>query len=221
MKVLAVLVGIVCGTIVGFFLGVLAAMSLGLLGKLSAPDDPSAGSLAIFVIATAPMGAICGAVAGGFMAVQRPRVFRWTILPLAILFIGLYVVLSTLRSWHMPRTYLIKVSGAVGEQFVGEVRVDGKINKLKGNLPAEFEYQALEMEVAFALPNARPGQKIRVEVYVDGQQKWTGNEEVEKRYAVKYKSIGYSETFGGTGFWGDCDLLLEYEPVSRKPAPGR
>ena len=63
MKVPAVIFGVLCGAFVGFVFGILGAMGLGLWSKWASPDDPSAGSVAIVVIATAPLGAMMGAPA--------------------------------------------------------------------------------------------------------------------------------------------------------------
>lgn len=58
MKPLAVILGVVCGLVVGLALGILGAMALGIWPKWANPSDPSAGSVAIVVIATAPAGAL-------------------------------------------------------------------------------------------------------------------------------------------------------------------
>lgn len=214
MKALVVIFGVICGTFVGFVCGILGAMGLGLFSKWMNPNDPSAGSVAIVVIETAPVGAMMGAVLGGLFIAKRPRLFLATVLPVAIVFVALQLTLSTLREHNIPRSYVLKVSGKNAEQFVGEIQVDGEPQKVNGNLPAEFEYQALEVEFVFALPNAKEGEKIAVEVVIDGRSR--GKEEREKHFGAKYKSFGYSETFGGTSYWGGSALLPELRPASQK-----
>jgi hypothetical protein len=221
MKSLSVFLGVLCGAYVGLVFGFLGAMGLGLAFKWADPTDPSAGSIAILVIVTAPYGAIIGAVLGGLLVAKRPRLFLVTVLPLAVLFLGFQVATSALRSHDVPRTYVVKVTGKQGADFIGEVRTDGELHKLKGKLPAEFEYQALEVEFAFALPSAKEGEKIGFEILIDGKPKrgWSGKGEGEKRVAAKYRSFGYSESFGwfgGTSYWGGCDLLPEHRPAPQE-----
>lgn len=59
------LLGIVCGTLSGLVAGVLVASMIGYCGRWTRPEDPSSGSGAIIVIATAPIGAISGFILGG------------------------------------------------------------------------------------------------------------------------------------------------------------
>jgi len=91
--------------------------------------------------------------------------------------------------------------------------VDGQLHKVNGKLPSEFEYQALEVEFAFALSNAKEPEKIAVEVFIDGEKaKYGRKQESEKGIvAAKHKSFGYSETFGGTSYWGGSDLFRSVE----------
>ena len=223
MKALAVVFGVICGGFVGFVFGVLGAICLGLCFHWANPTDPSAGSIAILVIVTAPCGAMAGAVLGGFFIAKRPRLFLVTVLPLAILFLGLALTRSALESYDVPRTYLVKVTGKQGEDFIGEVRVDGELHKLQGKLPAEFEYQGLELEFAFALPNGKQGEKLAYELVIDGRPKrngWSGKGESEKRIAATYKSFGCSERFGGlvggTSYSSGTDLLPEHRPAPQE-----
>jgi hypothetical protein len=96
MKAITIIFGVVCGAFVGFVLGILGAMALGIWSKWASPNDLSAGSVAIVVIWTAPAGAIHGAVLGGLFIASRPRLFLWTVLPLAIVFLALQITFSIL-----------------------------------------------------------------------------------------------------------------------------
>lgn len=216
MRITLIFFGVGCGAFVGFALGVIGAIGLGYWSQWMHPEDASAGSVAIVVIGTAPGGAILGGVLGGVLIDKRPRLFLTTVIPLAVLFFGLHLTLEALRNHDVPRNYVLRVSGQQDEEFIGEVRVDGKLHKHKGRLPAEFEYQALTVELAFALPNAKDGERIAVEVLIDGRKQRGGKEHRERRIAAKYMSFGYSETFGGTSSSGECDLLLDYMPASQK-----
>jgi hypothetical protein len=115
----------------------------------------------------------------------------------------------SLREYDVPRTYVLKVSGRNGDDFFGEVRVDGQLHEVNGKTPSELEYQGLEVEFALALPSAKEGEKLVVEVFIDGKKaKYGSKQESENGIAsAKYKSFGYSETFGGTSYWGDTDLF--------------
>jgi hypothetical protein len=221
MKILSVIFGIVCGGFVGAVLGFFPAACVDLLFRWANPDDPSDTGAWVLLFGTVPGGAVLGAVLGRHFITTRPQLFRVTILPLAILFVGLPLTHSALESIDVPRNYVLKVAGPQGADFIGEVRVDGQFHKLNGNLPAEFEYQALEVEFAFALPNAKEGEKIVVEVFIDGKKKWHVKEQSETRFAGKYKSFGYSDSpavwpFGGTSVWSESDLLPEQRPAPRK-----
>jgi hypothetical protein len=121
---------------------------------------------------------------------------------------------------------VLKVTGTQGADFIGEVRVDGQFHKLSGKLPAEFEYQALEVEFGFALPDAKEGETIGVQVLIDGREvradrrhaAWAGRNNIkgrDRRFG-KYKSVGFSELFGRTALWGESDLLPEHRPAFRK-----
>ena len=69
--ILRVMLGVVCGGCMGLALGFLTAMGVGLVFKWVFPNDPSAGSVAIIVIITAPLGAIFGAIFGGLFMTKR------------------------------------------------------------------------------------------------------------------------------------------------------
>lgn len=216
MRTLVVIFGVVCGAYVGLGFGILGAMGLGLFSQWADPNDPSAASVAIVVIVTGPGGAMLGAALGGLFVAKRPRLFLATVLPLGVLFLGLHLTLSALRYHDVSRTYVLKVTGKQGEEFIGEVRVDGQLHKVKGNLPADFEFRALMVEFAFALPSAKQGEKIAIEVIIDGKPWRGGKQESEKRFAAKYQSFGYSETFGRISSWDRSDLLPEHIPASQK-----
>lgn len=63
-----ILAGLCVGTFTGFMLGIAFAWGLGVYAMRTNPDDPTAGSVATIVIATAPVGAIFGSFAGGGIA---------------------------------------------------------------------------------------------------------------------------------------------------------
>ena len=65
MKVIKTAFGVVCGALVGLGLGVVTAIALSYWSIWAHPNDPSAGSVAIVVLATAPAGMILGAVLVG------------------------------------------------------------------------------------------------------------------------------------------------------------
>jgi hypothetical protein len=189
--------GVACGAVVGLALGVVAAMALGLWSKWAHPDDPSAGSVAIVVIATGPAGAILGAILGGLAIASRPRLFLATFLPLAIVFIGLQATLSTLRRIDRPRNFLLEVGGTPAAGFVGVVSVDGNIQKLKGVTPARFEFKAFRLELALALAEQAGEGKIAVKASADGNDLETGTES-QTGVQLRLESVGYCESFGGT-----------------------
>jgi hypothetical protein len=224
-KPLSLIFGIVCGGFVGGVLGFVPAICASVLATWAYPDDPSAGSAGDIVIATVPGGAMFGAALGGCFIATRPRLFLMTVLPFAILILGLLLTLGALHNYDVPRNYVLKVIGTQGADFIGEVRVDGEFHKLKGKLPAEFEYRALEVEFGVALPDAKEGQTIAVEVLIDGQETrtdrrraaWARKNNIkggDTRFG-KYTSFGYSDLFGGT-VRGDSDLLPEHWPAFRK-----
>jgi hypothetical protein len=92
--IVRIIVGLGCGAIVGSALGILAAMGLGYLSRLNHPDDPSAGSVAIVVIITAPLGALVGAALGLVVLRKRPQLFYRTIVPIALLLAALLIAFS-------------------------------------------------------------------------------------------------------------------------------
>lgn len=199
-KIVRVIFGVVCGAVAGLGLGVSAAVGLGLWSQWTNPGDPSAGSVAIVVIATAPMGILLGSVFGGLTIANRPRLFWCTILPLATFFVLLQATVSTLRDMDRPRHYVVDVKGTPGAAFVGIVSVDGEAQRLKGVIPANFEYDGSQMELAFVLENQN-GDDLAVEVSANGK---TVERAVKTQTGChqSLKSFGYSEHFGGTsGNW--------------------
>ena len=63
--------GAIVGAFVGAILGVLAAFCLGVFSAWVNPEDPSAGSMAIMVIATGPLGFCIGIPVGAAVALYR------------------------------------------------------------------------------------------------------------------------------------------------------
>jgi MFS family permease len=208
MKPLVVILGVACGGVVGLALGILGAMALGIWSEWANPNDPSAGSVAIVVIATAPAGAMAGAVLGGLLISKRPRLFLMTVLPLAILLLGWYFTMSTLREMDRPRTFVVMLSGTSGAEYVGGTRVDGQLSKLRGKLPASFEYEAKEVELAFALVDPKDGEKIAVEVFVDGTNPHRRSESTSGIHEL-FVIFGYAEWAGGTSYCGGGDMSPE------------
>src|SRR5262245_4657521 len=96
MTAIKVFFGIICGAIAGFSLGIAIAATLGWLSTLADPTDPTAGSVAIVFLATAPIGLMAGAAFGGLAIVRRPRLFYLTFFPLAILGVALLLILKSL-----------------------------------------------------------------------------------------------------------------------------
>jgi hypothetical protein len=64
LRAVLIIIGLVIGGGLGFVLGIGVAVGLGYLSQWQTPDDPSAFSVAIVVIATAPAGGIIGAWLG-------------------------------------------------------------------------------------------------------------------------------------------------------------
>lgn len=190
MKAITVIFGVVCGAFVGFALGVAGPLGLGLLLN---------GFGVIAVLVTAPAGAILGAALGVLTIATRPRLFLATFLPLAILFIGFYYTYSTLREMDRPRNFVLEVSGAPGAEYTGVLLVDGNMQKLKGNIPAKFEFEAFRIELAVALVDPNGENNIAIKVSADGWDLHTGNESPIGIY-LQLKSVGYSQVFGDTSW---------------------
>jgi len=66
------IIGLIGGTFAGIILGFAVAYATGLLSEWATPDDPSAGSIAIIVIITAPGGAVLGAIVGALIGALLP-----------------------------------------------------------------------------------------------------------------------------------------------------
>ena len=172
-------------------------MGVGYWSQITNPNDPSAGSVAIIVIATAPAGAMFGAVLGGLMIANRPRLFLATIVPLAVFFIGLYATVETLRKMDRPRTFVLEVTGTPGAMYVGVVSIDGDVLLKHGPLPAKYEFEGFRLKSAFALRSPNGADSIAVKISADGNDLGTGTDSQTGVYQ-SLKSVGYSETFGGT-----------------------
>jgi MFS family permease len=217
-KVVKIILGSACGAFVGFALGVVAAMALGLWSTWAHPNDPSAGSVAIVVIATAPVGAIVGAALGGLTIASRPRLFLATFFPLAIFFLGLQVALSTLRQMDQPRSFDFEVDGTPGAKFVGLISVDGDQKKVTGSIPAKFNFKALQIDAAFALAPSNNRTTIAVKASADDRALET-QAESQTGIVLQLKSFGYSEFFGGTSrHWHrmspeEVDRLIEEDEM--------
>lgn len=209
IKILTVICGVVCGAFVGLAFGFIGAMALGLWSQWANPNDASAGSVATVVILTAPLGAMMGAALGGLLVATRPRLFLMTVFPLAVVFVGWFITYSTLREMDRPRTYVVKVSGTHGAEFVGGTKVDGNLSSLKGNLPAEFEYDAMQVELAFALVNPKDSDRIAVEVLVDGTNPYRRSESKSGIHEL-FVSFGYAEWVGGTSYGGGGDMSPDH-----------
>ena len=68
MSVLKWLLSLALGATVGVAAGVTVAVAVGAWGQRQYPNDPSAGSGAIIVMLTAPVGLVLGLVAGARLA---------------------------------------------------------------------------------------------------------------------------------------------------------
>lgn len=198
MKVIAIIFGVVCGAFVGLAIGDYTATVLGYWYHLADPNDPSSGSISMVTsLFTVPCGAILGAVLGRLTITTRPRLFCATILPLAILIVAWQGTLSMLRGMDRPRNFVFEVLGTPGAEYVGLFSVDGEIVKKKGTLPANFEFEGFQIELAFALLHPDKKNSILVNVSADGDDLGTGAES-QTGVHQELKCFGYSETYGGT-----------------------
>jgi hypothetical protein len=197
MKAPAAFVGIVCGAFVGLVLGFLVAYGLGRWSQWAHPNDASAGSVAIVVILTAPGGAVLGAVFGCLTIAKRPRLFLFSFLPLAVIFLGVLVTFETLQRMDRPRAFLLEIQGTLDADYVGVVSVDGEAKELNGKIPGKFECEGFRVELAFALVNRKGEDSIAVRVYADGRELNIGHES-QTGVSLALRSFGYSQDFGGT-----------------------
>jgi hypothetical protein len=122
-----------------------------------------------------------------------------TFFPLATFFVAQQVTLSILRDKDRPRSYLVRVDGTTEAEFAGILRVDGEIHKVKGQLPAEFVHNALQVELAFALVNPRKGDRIKVHVFIDGTNPYSWSDS-HSGIHEQFDSFGYAEWAGGTSY---------------------
>lgn len=90
----------------------------------------------------------------------------------------------------------------------GSQEVDGRLNKLKGKLPATFEYKANEVELAFALANPKGSEQIAVQAFVDGTKPRRRSESKSGIHEL-FVSFGYAEWAGGTLYCGGGDMSPE------------
>lgn len=157
-----------------------------------------------------------GAVLGGLLIAKRPRLFLPTALSIGILFLGFHLTFSTLREMDRPRNYVVRVSDRTGADFVGGIIVDGKLTQLKGNLPAEFKYQAKQVELAFGLVHPKDGDKIAVEVFVNGTK--LHRSESIRGIHEQFDSFGYTEWAGGTSYVGGGDMSAEHVTLLKQNA---
>jgi hypothetical protein len=199
MRAIFVLVGFASGAVVGFAAGVLFAMGLGYWAHLSNPDDPSAGSVAIVSIATAPFGAMAGAVLGGLAMDRKRRLYCATILPLAILLIIAAATCRTLERMDRPRHFEVELYGTPGAEFVGRIIVMGNADWKTGTLPARFAFTARGADLAFYLVDRSRKKQIGIKVLADGANVYNGGGSTTGEQLL-LNSYGYSETFGGTSY---------------------
>lgn len=187
--VLGILIAIPVGAALGFFLVLFGGQ------LLFGPEFIQSGW--IFAMYTVPAGAVLAGVLGGRMMTQRPQLYAWTILPLAVFLLGLAITLITLHGMVRPRNFVLELKGTPGAEFFGIVSVDGQAQALQGTLPARLEFTAMRIDSAFALANTHQLHDIAVEIFADGSDLSTGG--VSQTGIVQHlQSSGYSETFGGT-----------------------
>jgi hypothetical protein len=158
------------------------------------PGLEQLGWIGLFV--AVPTGGFFGVMSGGVLAALRFRLFAVTFLPLFLALLIWHLILHRLRNDHQPRTYIVRVSGKAGEKFVGEVEADGQPQRVKGTFPAEFEFEAIRLRSEFTMLNSKKGDKISVDVIVNGVSRGPFDSDVGVR--SEFKSFGYDERFGGT-----------------------
>jgi hypothetical protein len=73
--VLGVILGVIVGAFAGGATGFVAAIALMYVSQFLNPNDPSAGSVGIIVLATLPGGVVLGGITGGLLGAWkwRPR----------------------------------------------------------------------------------------------------------------------------------------------------
>ena len=73
MRTMKILLGLVYGGVIGTALGIAGAWLLGVFSQWQNPNDPSAFSVAIVVIITAPIGCVLGALVGVILATRGTK----------------------------------------------------------------------------------------------------------------------------------------------------
>lgn len=223
MKTLRGLAGGLIGAGVGLAAGLFFPfLACGLVDTLLGTSFGLIGWVVLF--ATIPGGFTLGLVYGGLTFARRPRLFAVTFAPLAFLLIGFIGICQFLREEiHTPRSYKLVVTGKPGKKYIGLVQADGVLHTLKGTLPTEFECQALHVEFAFAMVDPKVGEKISVEVLVEGKSPYGRNngreviaedklkdhlnrQKDDDIVAAEYKSSGYAEWIGSTSYYGGSEL---------------
>jgi hypothetical protein len=216
---LAALLGCAAGALLGFEVPFLVCV---LLDKMSGSGWVQVGW--IFLFASVPLGATLGGVVGGILVTRRPRLFAALIALLAAAHGGYYLLSEVI---DRPRAYVVNVRGEAGRPYVGVVMTDGERHELKGALPAQLEYRAVQFGLAIAPADAHSGGEIAVQVFVDG----IPQPELRSEIGVggELRSHGYAEWIGKTAsnLWvmnpAEAAKLRNdpFEQLGAAPSPSR
>ncbi len=146
---IGILGALVC-SLLGGFLGIVGMASLAFLIALANPQDPSRGSLATVVVATAPVGFIFGMLVGPFIAnglvtdkpVQVPKVVTGTEYKLRPGVVTFWIV-----------NFSIVLALIVGLGLIMLQR-EYRFNKITAHADMEFQFTVVDSETGSPIPFA-------------------------------------------------------------------
>jgi MFS family permease len=216
MKAAKIIFGAVCGAFFGTAVGIAFAMCVGILAKLSFPSDPSAGSAATIVIATAPLGMLIGLIIGGMIVVTHPKVFWFGIFPVVAVLTVMLIIISWLRGIDRPREFALDIQGTPDSEIIGTYSVNGGARtQFRSKIPTKIDAAGLNLEFEVSLRNFANGDKIIVKPLVNGSS--LGYQmESDIGMTLELHASGYSETFGGTGYHHKRMSRADAEDLSQR-----
>ena len=201
----------ILGAFIGFLIGaIVSAYAIVLFGRVLFGKDFFQIAWLIQMLGV-PVGALFGAVLGVQTAVNVPRQFALTFIPISLFLLGVEVAQYHLRRVERPRTFTLSFTAdspflrskarALGREVTGHVVADGVSHPISGTIPATFSYIASRIKYQVELvKDEEEGEWFALDVSVEDRNVGQGVSDFKVDGEAWTRGVGWwTYSAGGYG----------------------